>query len=56
MTNRDMKNYRAQEGVHVTRATTILIIFSLLALFAWMSERDSHPFNDVKYVQVEGRS
>lgn len=51
---RDYKNYRAPECVHLTRATTYLIIAVLMAVLAVMTERDNHPFNDVKYVQVEG--
>jgi len=50
---RDYKNYRAPECVHVTRMTTYLIVAALMALLAWTQDRDSHPFNDVKYVQVE---
>lgn len=42
MTNRDMKNYRAQEGVHLTRLTTYLIITVLVAVLSWMTERDSY--------------
>ena len=42
MTNRDMKNYRAQEGVHLTRFTTYLIIAVLIAVLAWTTERDSY--------------
>lgn len=49
---RDYKNYRAPECAHVTRMTTYLIIAALLALFAYMTERDSHPFNDVKYIRA----
>ena len=53
---RDYKHFKAQEGAHLTRTTTILIICSLMALFAWMTERDNHPFNDLQYVQVEEQS
>ena len=52
----DMKHFRAQESVHVTRMTTYLIVAVLLAVLSWMFERDNHPFNDLHYVQVEGQS
>ena len=42
MTNRDMKNYRAPESVHVTRITTYLIIAALIAMLSWTTERDSY--------------
>ena len=44
---RDYKHFKAQEGAHLTRLSTYLIVASLLALLAWTQHRDSHPFNDV---------
>lgn len=29
-----------------------LLILGLTVLYSWMTERDNHPFNDVKSVQV----
>lgn len=51
----DMKGFRAKEepeGVHVTRLSTLLLIFALLALLSWMTERDNHPFH-AEPVKVE---
>lgn len=54
---RDYKHYKAQEGAHLTRMATYLVVAVTVALFAWLTERDGHPFHDVKYVQqVEVRS
>ena len=47
MINRDMKNYRAPESVHLTRLSTYLIIAVLVAVLAWATERDNHLFNTV---------
>ena len=55
---RDYKNYRARrelEPVIMTRNCTYLIILVLLAVFSYMTERDSHPFNDKPVYQVEAR-
>jgi hypothetical protein len=37
-----MKNYRAPEEAFSTKTVTYLIIFSLLAVFAWTLDRDSY--------------
>ena len=36
-----MKNYRAPEGMASTKTMTYLIIFTLLAVLAWTTDRDS---------------
>lgn len=52
MTNRDMKNYRANESeaVHLTRLSTYLIFTVFVAVIGWIQDRDSHPFNNVENV------
>ena len=50
--NRDLKNFRAPEGVHLTRLTTYLIIFGLLDVLSWMFERDSHQFNKAVIAEI----
>lgn len=55
--NRDMKNcgsrQDAEEGTHIMRLTTYLILFALFAVFSWATERDNHPFHDH---QIEARN
>ncbi|MBY0475450.1 MAG: hypothetical protein K2Q13_10390 [Nitrosomonas sp.] len=38
--NTDMKSFRTTEGAHVTRIGSFLMIAVLLAVLAWMGERD----------------
>jgi len=37
---RDFKNYKAPECANVSRMCSILMIVGLVALLAWMGERD----------------
>lgn len=50
--NSETMRSRMPDGALVTQAITYLMIFFLLALFAHMTERDNHPFNE-ENVQVK---
>jgi hypothetical protein len=45
-----MKNYRAPEEAFSTKTVTYLIIFALLAVLAWASERDSAFVADTQFI------
>lgn len=60
--NKDMKNYQAnrndaEEGAHLMRLVTYLMVAVAFAAIAWMTERDNHPFKEpvqvVKNEQVQ---
>lgn len=49
--NKDMKDFRAnrndaEEGAHLMRLVTYLMVAVAFAAIAWMTERDNHPFKD----------
>ncbi|PSJ16344.1 hypothetical protein [Nitrosomonas supralitoralis] len=58
--NRDMKNYRAREeseGTILVRMTAYLIIAVLLAVLAWMGERDhQHKLDQLREAAQCGSS
>lgn len=53
---RDYKHFKAQDGAHLTRLSTYLIVASLMALLAWFQDRDNHPFADTHMVSNHANS
>ena len=51
MINRDMKNYRANENVIITKTFTYLIVFGFVAALSWMTHRDA-DWQEIAYVKA----
>ena len=43
---RDFKNYRSGDSSLLAKFFTILIITALIAILAWMTQRDNHLLKD----------
>jgi hypothetical protein len=46
-------NYIHKKKRWTPKAATVLLVFAILVIISWMTERDTHVLADIDYIQIE---